>query len=195
MAGETQRAAAIDDTARVRVVAGPGTGKSFTIEQRVCWLLEQEVETGAIAAVSFTRASALDLQTRVHAACAAAGQDGADIRVTTLHSLALRSLRKRGVLGGYPVDPVVLDRWELENLFDDEFGHLAGIGVTRRREIREDHEAFWSTGSHEPRPSPRTRRILRLRKRSESASRTFMGLGPSSTPASCLASWSSVAWR
>jgi DNA helicase II / ATP-dependent DNA helicase PcrA len=152
-AGEAQRAAAVDDTARVRVVAGPGTGKSFTIEQRVCWLLEQGVETSAIAAVSFTRASALDLQSRVHSACAAAGQDGAEIRVTTLHSLALRSLRKRGVLGGYPVDPAVLDRWELESLFDDEFGHLAGIGVTRRREIREDHEAFWSTGSHEPRPS------------------------------------------
>jgi superfamily I DNA/RNA helicase len=152
-AGAVQRAAAVDDTTRVRVVAGPGTGKSFTIEQRVCWLLEQGVETSAIAAVSFTRASALDLQLRVHAACAAAGQDGAEIRVTTLHSLALRSLRKRGVLGGYPVDPAVLDRWELENLFDDEFGHLAGIGVTRRREIREDHEAFWSTGSHEPRPS------------------------------------------
>lgn len=134
-------------------MAGPGTGKSFTIEQRVCWLLEQGVETSAIAAVSFTRASALDLQARVHAACAAAGQDGNEIRVTTLHSLALRSLRKRGVLGGYPVDPVVLDRWEVENLFDAEFGHLAGIGITRRREIREDHEAFWSTGSHEPRPS------------------------------------------
>ncbi|HET7054267.1 MAG TPA: ATP-dependent helicase [Solirubrobacterales bacterium] len=152
-AGEVQRMAAVDGTTRVRVVAGPGTGKSFTIEQRVCWLLEQGVDINAIAAVSFTRASALDLQSRVHAACVAAGHDGSEIRVTTLHSLALRSLRKRGALGGYPVDPVVLDRWELENLFDDEFGHLAGIGITRRREIREDHEAFWSTGSHDPRPS------------------------------------------
>jgi DNA helicase-2/ATP-dependent DNA helicase PcrA len=152
-AGEVQRAAAVDDTARVRVVAGPGTGKSFTIEQRVCHLLERGVQPAAIAAVSFTRASAADLQARVQAACAAAGQDGSEIRVTTLHSLALRSLRKRGALGGYPVDPGVLDRWELRNIFDEEFGHRAGIGIARRQAIREDHEAFWSTGTHETRPS------------------------------------------
>jgi DNA helicase-2/ATP-dependent DNA helicase PcrA len=63
-------------------------------------------------------------------------------------------LRAGGALGGYPVDPAVLDRWELENVFDEEFGRVAGVGsITRRREIRGDHEAFWSTGSHEPRPS------------------------------------------
>jgi DNA helicase II / ATP-dependent DNA helicase PcrA len=153
-AGEVQRQAAMDPLPQVRVVAGPGTGKSFTIEQRVCWLLEQAVETSAIAAVSFTRASALDLQGRVQAACEMAGHDGTEIRVTTLHSLALRSLRARGVLDGYPVDPAVLDRWEIEKLFDEEFGRVAGISrITRRREIREDHEAFWSTGSHDPQPS------------------------------------------
>jgi DNA helicase II / ATP-dependent DNA helicase PcrA len=152
-AGEVQRQAARDSIPRVRVVAGPGTGKSFTIEQRVCWLLEQGIETRAIAAVSFTRASALDLQRRVQGACVETGQAGEEIRVTTLHSLALRSLRARGALGSYPVDPAVLDAWEL-GLFDEEFGRIGGIGsITRRREIREDHEAFWSTGSHEPLPS------------------------------------------
>lgn len=153
-AGAIQQQAAADGTGRVRLVAGPGTGKSFTIEHRVCWLLKEGVETTAIAAVSFTRASALDLQARVHRACAEAGHNEAGIRVTTLHSLALRSLRARGALAAYPVDPMVLDGWELENLFDEEFGRVAGIGrITRRREIREDHEAFWSTGYHEPRPS------------------------------------------
>jgi DNA helicase-2/ATP-dependent DNA helicase PcrA len=186
-AAEVQQRAAADPTQRVRVVAGPGTGKSFTIEQRVCWLLEQGVETNAIAAVSFTRASALDLQARVHAACELAGHDGSEIRVTTLHSLALRSLRARGVLGGYPVDPAVLDRWELENLFDEEFGRVAGVGsITRRREIREDHEAFWSTGSHEPRPSGlwRTRRALYLGLRSRPANCDCLDWdgGPSRAP-------------
>ncbi len=34
-----QHAAAHDASSQVRVVAGPGTGKSFTIEERVRWLL------------------------------------------------------------------------------------------------------------------------------------------------------------
>jgi hypothetical protein len=46
----------------------------------------------------------------------------------------------------YPADPLVLDSWELENVFDAEFGHANGWGKTRREEIRREHEAFWSTG-------------------------------------------------
>src|SRR3954447_7450637 len=45
-----QHAAAHDESGHVRVAAGPGTGKSATIEERVCWLLEQGVKPGAIVA-------------------------------------------------------------------------------------------------------------------------------------------------
>lgn len=155
-AAAIQEQAASDDHRRVRVVAGPGTGKSFTIEGRVCWLLDQGIDPGAIAAVSFTRASSLDLQSRVRAACARAGHPEAQISVTTLHSLALRSLRAAGALAAYPADPLVLDRWELREIFDAEFGRVCGISsIKRRQQIREDHEAFWSTGTHGTRPSQR----------------------------------------
>lgn len=155
-AGAAQRAAACDENGHVRLIAGPGTGKSFTIEERVCWLLDQGVQSGRIAAVSFTRASAFDLQSRVRRACDRAGHPNAPISVTTLHSLALRSLRAAGILEAYPVDPLVLDQWELQNVFDEEFGSVAGIrSIPRRREIRGDHEALWSTGRHDPRPSQR----------------------------------------
>ena len=60
-----QETAAHDDAAHVRVVAGPGTGKSATIEARVCWLLEQGVEPASIVAISFTRAAADDLGKRI----------------------------------------------------------------------------------------------------------------------------------
>jgi UvrD/REP helicase N-terminal domain len=53
-----QHAAAHDESGHVRVVAGPGTGKSATIEERVCWLRVQGVDPEDIAAVSFTRAAA-----------------------------------------------------------------------------------------------------------------------------------------
>src|SRR5262252_1063180 len=94
-----QHASAHAPEQQVRVVAGPGTGKSSAIEERISWLLAQGVQPGAICAVSFTRASALDLRRRVHAYCLRAGQPVApQVRITTLHSLALRTLRAAGLL-------------------------------------------------------------------------------------------------
>lgn len=146
-----QQAAARDCSAQVRLIAGPGTGKSFSIEERVCWLLEQNVRTRSIAAISFTRASSIELRTRIHAACVARNHNhGVDVRVSTLHSLALRILRAAGLLQRYPADPLVLDDFELETIFDAEFGHVQHIGKRRREEIRREREAFWSTGIWNP---------------------------------------------
>ena len=147
-----QHAAAHEHAQQVRVVAGPGTGKSFAIEERVRWLLSQEVLSTGIYAVSFTRASARDLSQRIHDHCTNNGYPQASkISVTTLHSLALRTLRHAGLLQQYPAEPQVLDDWELENIFDAEFGHKSGITQkSRRDQIRRDHEAFWSTGNWEP---------------------------------------------
>ena len=145
-----QRGAAHDASPQIRLVAGPGTGKSFSIEERVCWLLGQGVHPRSIAVVSFTRASSIELRNRIHAYCGSHNQqNGADVRVSTLHSLALRLLRAAGLLH-YPADPLVLDNWELENVFEAEFGHGNGLGKTRREEIRRVHEAFWSTGQWAP---------------------------------------------
>lgn len=149
-ASAAQAAAATDPAQHVRVIAGPGTGKSFAIEKRVAWLLDQGVDADRIVAVSFTRAAADDLGTRVAHACREAGHE-ASIRVGTLHAFALRTLRLANRLSAYPSDPVVLQRWEVENIFDSEFGRRAGINsLPRRRLIRADHEAFWQTGYHTP---------------------------------------------
>jgi DNA helicase II / ATP-dependent DNA helicase PcrA len=147
----TQHAAAHDPAQQVRVVAGPGTGKSSAIEERIRWLLAQGVQPAVVYAVSFTRASALDLRQRVHSYCVQNGQPtGTQVRVSTLHSLALRTLRAAGLLTAYPAEPLVMDGWELENVFDSEFGHASGIGKERREKIRLEHEAFWSTGQWGP---------------------------------------------
>ncbi len=145
-----QSAAAHDGAQQIRLVAGPGTGKSYSIEERVCWLLNQGVHPRAIAVVSFTRASSIELRTRIHAYCVSHNQhNGPDVRVSTLHSLALRMLRVANLLH-YPADPLVLDSWELTNVFDAEFGHANALGKIRSEEIRREHEAFWSTGQWAP---------------------------------------------
>lgn len=146
-----QHAAAQDPSQRVRLVAGPGTGKSSAIEERVRWLLDQHVQPRCIYVVSFTRASALDLLRRIQKHCTDAGFPAvAQVRVSTLHSLALRTLRAAGQLNAYPADPSVLDKWEVEHIFDAEFGHLTGIRKKRREKIRAAREAFWYTGQPLP---------------------------------------------
>jgi DNA helicase-2/ATP-dependent DNA helicase PcrA len=146
----TQRAAAHDAAQQIRLVAGPGTGKSYSIEERVCWLLGQGIQPQSITVVSFTRASSVELRVRIHAYCVNHNQqNGTNVRVSTLHSLALRLLKAANLLH-YPADPLVLDSWELENIFDAEFGQVNNLGKKRREEIRREHEAFWSTGQWAP---------------------------------------------
>jgi DNA helicase-2/ATP-dependent DNA helicase PcrA len=154
-----QHAAAHDPSPQVRLIAGPGSGKSFAIQERVSWLLRRNVPPDCIYVISFTRASTVDLRNRVRRYCEAKGQPQVDrVGISTLHSLALRALRAAGLLA-YPADPLVMDDWELENVFDAEFSKAsayrpgqAGVGYTPSRcaDIRRDYEAFCGTGRWSP---------------------------------------------
>ena len=94
-AQENQFHAAHDAASQIRVIAGPGTGKSFAIGERVLHLLTTGVDPKQIAVVSFTRAAARDLALRIEKYSAEKGNPaGNDVSVTTLHSLALR-MRER----------------------------------------------------------------------------------------------------
>lgn len=149
-AQHVQHAAAHSPSPQTRLVAGPGTGKSFAVEERVRWLLGAGINPNAIFVVSFTRAASRDLRARVQNYCAAHGiTTGPQVSVTTLHSLALRSLRAAGLLA-YPTDPMVMDDWELDNIFDSEFATASGFTPSRCALIRREHEAFWSTGQWGP---------------------------------------------
>lgn len=157
-ANQIQQAKIIQDNAAhdlngaVRLVAGPGSGKSFVIEERVAWLIQnQNISPNEIIAISFTRASANDLKERIYSNGTAIGINNIHgVRVSTLHSLALFVLRRSGNLTQYPVDPTILDNWELSTIFDSEFSRSLGSTPTRAGEIRRDHEAFWSTGIWNP---------------------------------------------
>jgi len=150
-----QHAAAHDLNPQVRLIAGPGSGKSFAIRERVYWLLDRKVSPENIYVISFTRASTLNLRNKIRRYCHDKGQHGVDqISVSTLHSLALRALRTADLLT-YPSDPLVLDDWELKNVFDKEFssasgynpGHITnGYAPGRCEDIRRDYKAFCGTG-------------------------------------------------
>ena len=152
-ASAAQESAARDAARAVRVIAGPGTGKSHAIEERARWLIEdQGIRPDRIKIVSFTRASSADLRVGVHGALAVHDVPSAQsVQIGTLHSLALGALRRANLLTMYPVPPSVLDEWEQRNLVDEEFARAAPGGTaSRAKEIRESYEAFWATGEQNP---------------------------------------------
>lgn len=154
-----QRVAATDPNQQIRLIAGPGTGKSAVLEKRVLWLLEQQISPQNIFVISFTRASSLDLKGRIQSYCVDRGfSEAEEISVSTLHSLALRTLRLANLLSYHGV-PSILDDWELRNIIDKEFssysGHRSnqtnnGYPPGRCKEIREEYEAYCGTGSYNP---------------------------------------------
>ncbi len=98
-------------------------------------------------AISFTRASANDLQRRISAYFTAQNQSAAAalVRVSTMHSLALTALRKANLLIMFPTQPTVMDDWEQREVFDAEFAETFKLTPTRAREIRAAYDAYWQT--------------------------------------------------
>jgi superfamily I DNA/RNA helicase len=147
-AQQAQSLAAQDAAVAIRLIAGPGTGKSATIERRVAHVLNNGANPNRVYVISFTRATCAELATRISAFCATqpCAQAVANIRISTMHSLALRILRSAAVLATlYPSDPIVLDDWERENIYDQELATALGCTPGRAEQVRLAHDAQWQT--------------------------------------------------
>lgn len=125
--------------ARVRVIAGPGTGKSFAMKRRVARLLEEGVEPATILPVTFTRVAAEDL----HRELIGMGVPGCEaLNGVTLHSLALRILMRNHVLGATGRIPRPLNDFELKPLEADLASAHGGVREVRKR--IKAFEAAWA---------------------------------------------------
>ena len=76
------------------IAAGPGAGKTATLTERVCWLIEHGVKPSRICCVTFTNKAANELTDRVKKRLGSKVDDFDIPRVTTIHSLALSVIRK-----------------------------------------------------------------------------------------------------
>jgi superfamily I DNA/RNA helicase len=87
---------------RIRVTAGPGTGKTFSLMRKIARLLETGVNPQSILLSTFTRTAAQDLKNELMKL----GIPGVDeVNAGTLHSFCYRILRKNSVFeitGRYP---------------------------------------------------------------------------------------------
>ncbi|MBS0377199.1 MAG: ATP-dependent helicase [Proteobacteria bacterium] len=109
-----QIAAAVHN--RIRVLARPGTGKSFAMKRRVARLLEEGVAPQDILAVTFTRVAAEDLHRELLQLDVPGSQE---LRGQTLHGLAMRILSRAHVLEALGRTPRPLNDFELRALLCD----------------------------------------------------------------------------
>lgn len=93
LTGTALQIAATNDTP-LRVMAGPGTGKSFAMKRRVARLLETGQDPRRILAVTFTRNAAASLVQDLHALGI---QNCERVRVGTLHAFCFSLLNRQDV--------------------------------------------------------------------------------------------------
>jgi superfamily I DNA/RNA helicase len=124
----------------IRVVAGPGTGKTYALMRRIARLLEEGADARRILLVTFTRVAANDLEReleRLHV------PNVEMVRKGTLHSFCFLTLNQANVLEitGRVPRPLLgfEERFLLEDLGPGNFGDF----YARRRRLKA-FEAAWA---------------------------------------------------
>jgi DNA helicase-2/ATP-dependent DNA helicase PcrA len=127
---ERQREAATFGDGPLRIIAGPGTGKTTTLTARVEILLERGVTPERILLLTFTRRSAREIVNRVRAIRAA--DHVRRVSGGTFHSVAHHTLRQHHAALGLPEGFGVLDRGDAADLMDLVRGEMRVVSKERR---------------------------------------------------------------
>lgn len=126
---------AASEERRIRVIAGPGSGKTFTLMRRIARLLESGIDPKKILLVTFTRTAAQDLKKEL----SKLGVPGVEeIRAGTLHSFCYRILLRDSVLQITGRNPRPLFNYELDFAIAD-LQKKIGLG---KRDISKKIRAF-----------------------------------------------------
>jgi DNA helicase II / ATP-dependent DNA helicase PcrA len=123
---EEQQEAAGVATGHLVLLAGPGTGKTFVLVRRIQYLIEElGVSPNEIQALTFSRAAAAEMRDRLTEQL---GDKGGRVRVSTLHSYALRQLMLHGARR-LPAPVRVVGDWEERRIVIEELARLLGRTV------------------------------------------------------------------
>ena len=136
---KSQRAIVANTEVPLLVIAGPGSGKTFSLVLRTLnLLLLKKAEPRDLVICTFTEKAAFELRDRISAAARKVGYSGdlTELRVSTIHSLCHRQLavhRHRTVLGNLSASVPILSRVRLHAVsFRRDLLRLAGSPNDRR---------------------------------------------------------------
>jgi DNA helicase-2/ATP-dependent DNA helicase PcrA len=139
-----QREYAAHDARVLRLVAGPGTGKTRVLTRRVAFLVEEAgVEPTEILALTFSRAAARELRQRLEELL---GEDTGDRpSVYTLHAFALRQLLRHEGAPSLPHPIRIADDYDERWVIEEELAALTGLTVRGVRQEFRNLAADWET--------------------------------------------------
>ncbi len=128
------------------LLAGPGTGKTYTIIRKVGYLInEKKINPNHILITTFTRAAATELTNRIKEFI---DVDRSLPTISTLHSFALKQLiLNQDLLANYqiPVPIRVVDDWEENNLIHEELKEILKCNKNDIRNNFLELSADWDT--------------------------------------------------
>ncbi len=125
----------------LRVLAGPGTGKTFAIMKRVSRLLEEDENPKDILLVTFTRMAAKELIRKVSELDIDGGEE---IKATTVHSLSFSVLLKEQVIEATDRTPRPLFEFEKEPLLHDLKNQAVSGGIRDLKKNIRAYESGWA---------------------------------------------------
>ena len=126
------------------VLAGPGTGKTRTLIQRVAYLIvEKKVPSGQIVVLTFTRAAANELKARLTQDLNVSEENLP--LVCTLHAFSLRMLLQHHKESGIIQPLRVVDDYEEQHILFPEIGHLIKRSPRDVKDALRAFEATWNT--------------------------------------------------
>ncbi|RZN33018.1 MAG: ATP-dependent helicase [Methanosarcinales archaeon] len=131
----------------MRVLAGPGTGKTFAIMKRVSRLLEECENPKDILLVTFTRMAAKDLVKKISELGIA---EADNLVAKTLHSLSFSMLQSEQVIEATGRNPRTLLKFEMNPLVRD----LKHQRLGKIRDLRKNIKAYESAWARLQRDEP-----------------------------------------
>lgn len=141
-------------TKHARVLAGPGTGKSFT----VVMLLQQWLRSGGpsrIKLLTFTRAATAELSAKV-----SSDPSIEETHPSTIHSFALRILLRNPGISGLPEPIRIADTWEADIIVNVSLSRLLNM---RKKEL--ESLVRWMSSRWESLEEGRTEILQEVRSR------------------------------
>jgi DNA helicase-2/ATP-dependent DNA helicase PcrA len=138
---DEQRLAASHIGSHACLLAGPGTGKTRCLTHRILYLVNvQNISPTSIIALTFTRAAAAELRTRVQSEL----DENVDLpHISTLHSFALRTLLSQFSGSNLPQPIRIADDFEERYIIQEELKSILDI-----REIGEVQELLHKLSSN-----------------------------------------------
>jgi DNA helicase-2/ATP-dependent DNA helicase PcrA len=106
------------------ILAGPGSGKTRVITEKILHLLDQGVPPGEILALTFSEKAAAEMSERIEAV-----RPHLDLDIHTFHSFCLEMLRQNVLASGISVSGGIISRtnvlvWGLRNIDAFGFEHI-----------------------------------------------------------------------